>query len=201
MTDPYKVLGVSPDASDDEIKKAYRELAKKYHPDNYVDNPLSDLAAEKMKEINEAYDTIINNRRNGNTGGYSGSSSGSSSSTGFSKVREYIFNGNYTQAEAILNSTPIQSRNAEWNFLKGCVAMKNQYYTQAHSYLQRACTMDPTNEEYRSVYNQLTSAQNQYGGFNTSRTGGDCSTCDLCSTLICADCCCECMGGDLISCC
>lgn len=202
MTDPYKVLGVDPGASDDEVKKAYRELAKKYHPDNYVNNPLSDLAAEKMKEINEAYDKIVNNRKNGYTGGYSShTGSTGSSSTGFSKAREYIFNGDYYQAERILDSTPLQSRNAEWNYLKGCVAMKKQYYTQAHSYLQRACTMDPNNSEYRSVYNQLLNAQNQYGGFNTTRTGGDCSTCDICSSLICADFCCECMGGDLIRCC
>ena len=58
MTDPYKVLGVSPNASDDEIKAAYRQLAKKYHPDNYANNPLADLAEEKMREINEAYDMI-----------------------------------------------------------------------------------------------------------------------------------------------
>ena len=57
MTDPYIVLGVKPDASDEEIKRAYRELARKYHPDNYQNNPLADLAEEKMKEINEAYDT------------------------------------------------------------------------------------------------------------------------------------------------
>ena len=56
MNDPYSVLGVSPDASDEEIKKAYRELARKYHPDNYQNNPLADLAEEKMKAINEAYD-------------------------------------------------------------------------------------------------------------------------------------------------
>ena len=63
MSDPYKVLGVSPNATDDEIKTAYRELAKKYHPDNYAESPLADLASEKMKEINEAYDTIMNDRR------------------------------------------------------------------------------------------------------------------------------------------
>ena len=58
MTDPYKVLGVSPNATDDEIKKAYRELARKYHPDNYTDTNLAELAEEKMKEVNEAYDQI-----------------------------------------------------------------------------------------------------------------------------------------------
>ena len=65
MTDPYKVLGVSPNATDDEVKDAYRRLARKYHPDNYVNNPLSDLATEKMKEINEAYDEIQRQRKSG----------------------------------------------------------------------------------------------------------------------------------------
>ena len=65
MKDPYSVLGVSKNATDDEIKNAYRELARKYHPDNYGDNPLSDLAGEKMKEINEAYDSIMSHRRGG----------------------------------------------------------------------------------------------------------------------------------------
>ena len=65
MRDPYEVLGVPPTASDDEVKRAYRDLARKYHPDNYVDNPLADLAQEKMKDINEAYDTITRNRAGG----------------------------------------------------------------------------------------------------------------------------------------
>ena len=63
MNDPYKVLNVSPSASDEEVKKAYRDLARKYHPDNYHDNPLADLAQEKMKEINEAYETVQSQRK------------------------------------------------------------------------------------------------------------------------------------------
>ncbi|MFY9382301.1 MAG: DnaJ domain-containing protein, partial [Eubacteriales bacterium] len=62
MNDPYKVLGVRRDATDEEIKKAYYELARKYHPDNYTNNPLTDLVEEKMKEINEAYEQIQKER-------------------------------------------------------------------------------------------------------------------------------------------
>ncbi len=82
MNDPYSVLGVSPNASDDEIKKAYRELVRKYHPDNYNNNPLADLAQEKMKEINEAYDSITKNRSSSGYGGSSGSSSSGAYSSG-----------------------------------------------------------------------------------------------------------------------
>ena len=82
MRDPYEVLGVSPDAGDNEIKKAYRELARKYHPDNYQNNPLADLAEEKMKEINEAYDAITRVRSGGGSG-YSGGSATQSQGGGY----------------------------------------------------------------------------------------------------------------------
>lgn len=79
MTDPYKVLGISPSSTDEQVKSAYRELAKKYHPDSYADNPLADLAQEKMKAINEAYDQIMKERQSGGqqqggyqNGGYAG---------------------------------------------------------------------------------------------------------------------------------
>ena len=84
MTDPYVTLGVSRSASDEEIKKAYRELARKYHPDNYANNPLADLAQEKMKEINEAYSQIEKERSSGSAtqGQYSAYSSSGSSASG-----------------------------------------------------------------------------------------------------------------------
>ena len=75
MTDPYKVLGISPNATDDEVKKAYKELSRKYHPDAYVNNPLANLAEDKFKEVQEAYTQIMNSRAGGGSGnsqGYSG---------------------------------------------------------------------------------------------------------------------------------
>ena len=212
MNDPYKVLGVSPDATDDEIKKAYRALARKYHPDKYRDSDLADLASEKMKEINAAYEQIKemrekggNNAQGGYNGGYNGSYAGNTSSSGnprYNDIRRNINTGNIRQAETLLNNVPVEERNAEWNFLMGCVAVKKGRYVDAQSFFDTACSMDPYNNEYRSAQEQLRMRANGYGGgYNTSRGGGGCSGCDVCSGLLCADCCCECCGGDLISCC
>ena len=65
VTNPYEVLGISPNASNDEVKKAYRELSRKYHPDSYANNPLAELAEEKFKEVQEAYDQIMKQREGG----------------------------------------------------------------------------------------------------------------------------------------
>ena len=80
MNDPYQVLGISRDASDEQVKEAYRNLAKKYHPDNYADSPLKDVANEKMQEVNAAFDEIMNTRRA--AGGASGSGAGQGASGG-----------------------------------------------------------------------------------------------------------------------
>ena len=94
MRDPYEVLGVSKNATDDQIKDAYRVLARMYHPDNYNDNPRSDLAGEKMKEINEAYDAIVNERRHGSSKKSGGNTYNNSyNHTNFPEVRSLINQG------------------------------------------------------------------------------------------------------------
>ena len=210
MTDPYKVLGVAPDASDDEIKKAYRALARKYHPDKYRDSDLADLASEKMKEVNAAYEEIQNMRKNGGASsgssgaGYGGYSTGTSSSTGnpkYNEIRRLLNMGNDRQAEAMLNEVHEGDRGAEWNFLMGCVMVKKGHYVDAQRFFDTACSMDPYNSEYRAAQERLRSRANGYGGGYQTTRGGGCSGCDICSGLLCADCCCECCGGDLISCC
>ena len=204
MNDPYKVLGVSPSATDEEIKQAYRQLAKKYHPDQYAGNPLQDVADEKMKEINEAYDQIISMRKNASSGqGYGGYSGGYSGNSGFNDVRRLINSGRISDAEQILNGVPGENRNAEWHFLKGSCLYRKGYLEEARDHFSRACEMDPGNMEFRNAYNQsMNQRSGVYGGYNPNiRTGGECNTCDVCNSLICADCCCEMMGGDLIPCC
>ena len=209
MNDPYKILGVSPDASDDDIKKAYRQLARKYHPDKYRDSDLADLASEKMKEVNAAYEEIKKMRENGGSSrsgnnsqyGYTGNTSSSGNPT-YSEIRRLINIGNIGQAEQRLYSIPEQDRNAEWNFLMGCVMLRRGNYMDAQRFFDIACSIDPYNNEYRTAQNNLRNRANGYGGgYRTTQGGGGCSSCDICSGLLCADCCCECMGGDLIACC
>ena len=209
MNDPYKVLGVSPSASDEEIKKAYHELARKYHPDNYHDNPLADLAQEKMKEINEAYDTLTKNggayRKTGTGGGANAyQSTGYSHRSGsdseiYERVRRCLNRGDVNEAERLLNT--IDSCGAEWNFLMGSVCYRKGWLDEADRYFQNAAAIEPNNPEYRQAVSFMRSGGNAYrparGG---AYSDGD-SICSVCTTLLAADCCCECMGGDLIPCC
>lgn len=200
MKDPYSVLGVNKNATDEEIKNAYRELARKYHPDNYQDNPLSELASEKMKEINEAYDAIINSRR-GKKNTYDSGYTGNSGASSFPEVRSLIAQNRLEQAQEVLDGVPAANRNAEWYFLNGTVLYRRGWFDQAYTSFATACRMDPSNPEYRSALNRAQGQANAgYNPYRSYGTGG-CNTCDCCTNLICADCLCECMGGDLIPCC
>lgn len=208
MKDPYSVLGVSRNATDDEIKKAYRNLAKKYHPDNYSGSAMAQAAEDKMKEINEAYDTIQKERSGAQSAGYGGAYSGgaynynTSGSTSFAEVRRLIHDGRYSDAELIIDSTPSNDRGAEWNYLKGCLLVQRGLYYDALKYIEIACYLDPANLEYREAKNRMKTRSSGYGQEYTTMRGADnCDCCGACTTLLCADSCCECCGGDIISCC
>ena len=207
MNDPYQTLGVSETATDEEIKKAYRDLARKYHPDNYHDNPLADLAQEKMKEINAAYEQITKERGSGGSrgGAYGGSAyqqyGGRSSSSVLQQVRMAINAGEISRAEALLANYP--DHNAEWNFLRGAVCYRRGWLDEARRYYQTACQMDPGNAEYRQALefmeNGTRAAYSPGGEFGTEICGGG----ELCQRMCCAYLLCSgCgLGGGRIFCC
>ena len=193
MNDPYSVLGVSQNAPDTEIKKAYRELVRKYHPDNYHNNPLSDLAQEKMKEINEAYNNILRMREGGGNyrpgRGFSGSASGGTPEG--AKVRAAINAGDLRLAEELLRT--FSTRNAEWNFLMGSVCYRKGWLEDAMQYFQTAVSMEPGNSEYRQALafmNQGGQAYRTYGHRPAGQHG--CSACDCCAAMLCLNMCCRC---------
>lgn len=184
MKDPYEVLGVPHGASEEEIKKAYKELVRKYHPDKYADNPLADLAQEKMKEINEAYDTLMK-------GGATSTTSRTSNTSGSGQlyeVRRLIQSGQLDAAESMLDGIP--THNAEWYYLRGVIAKRRGWMDEAAQNFRIAVNMDPSNMEYRNALNSsgrgaYTYRQEGYG------TGQNDECCDMCSTLVCLNCLCN----------
>jgi len=216
MSDPYQVLNISPNASDDEVKKAYRELARKYHPDNYHDNPLADLAQEKMKEVNAAYDAIQKQRSGrgasaSSGGGYSTSQRGyggggyqqQSAQTGgaeFQRVRMALNRNDLSMAEQLL--AQISTHNGEWNYLKGTICYRRGWVDEAHRYYQVACQMDPGNGEYRQALNYVQNNADSYRPEGYDVYSSDCFGGNLCLRLGCAYLCCTAGGGmPLIYCC
>ncbi|MCI8303718.1 MAG: DnaJ domain-containing protein [Lawsonibacter sp.] len=193
MRDPYTVLGVSQSASDEEIKKAYRELARKYHPDNYQNNPLADLAEEKMKEINEAYDTITRQR----AGGYAGSSSRSyggyqqgyssaASNPTYARVRNLINAGDLGQAEQLLYE--VGQKDGEWYFLSGSIAYRKGWLDEAMQNYTRAVQLEPNNMEYQQALAVM--QRGAMGGYRPAGYAGGMDTMDCCTTMLCLNCLC-----------
>lgn len=216
--DPFEVLGVSRGASDEEVKNAYRALVKKYHPDNYdEDNPLKDLANEKMQEINYAYDKI-QEMRSGNQNAYKGNNTyyqnyGGNNSGSYdplyAEIRNDINRHRFADAERKLLDIDFASRVAEWHYLMSLVLMSRNNVNDAMRELEIACNMEPGNTEYQRAKEMFNNNARGYGStyYGSAQNGGyrrrtsDQDMCDCCANLICLDCLCECMGGDLIACC
>ena len=213
---PYDVLGVSQNASDDEIKRAYRDLSRRYHPDANINNPLADLAEEKFKEVQEAYDAIMKERENGGysygSGGYSyggGSSSygygnygqqnqSSYQSSEMQAVYNYLNNRRFQDAINVLNR--MQVRDARWYYMSAVANAGIGNNILARDYASQAVNMEPNNLEYRQFLNQLSWNTQRYQTNPYGRGYGNSSPCgtgNLCCDLWIADSLCECMGGDL----
>ena len=209
MTNPYEVLGISPSATDEEVKKAYRELSRKYHPDSYVNNPLAELAEEKFKEVQQAYEHIMKQRQNG--GGYSSYNRGYANTNQsynyntddqagmqLQAARNYINARRFHEALNVLNG--ISNRNAMWYYYSSVANMGIGNNIVAVEHARQAAAMEPNNMEYVNYANQL-----QFRGQRYQTTGygygrNSYSTGDMCCDLWCADTLCECMGGDLCAC-
>lgn len=200
MNNPYSVLGVNENSSEEEIKNAYRALAKELHikASNGDNNALI-----QMNELDMAYDEIMSIRNNG----YSSTSYNNSNDnfnndySQFFDIREKINNGRFDDAEVILDGIPKDIRTGEWYYLKGKIQQNRGWFDEAYKNYATACSKEPQNAEYKNAFDNLNNFTK--GGYRQTHNADNkgCSSCDICTGLICADCCCECFGGDLIPCC
>ncbi len=205
MNDPYKILGVSQSATDDEIKKAYRNLARKYHPDNFAGTPMAELAEEKMKQLNQAYESLTKMREHGDRNG-----SGTTHTDGYDvntiayrRIRRLINDEKMDEANAALDYISPTARGAEWNFLKGCILVRRGWYYDAQKYFETASYLDPGNSEYTAAAESLKQARSQRSEKKQKedkKRGQKDGVCANCTDKMCSGCC-ECLGGNSILCC
>lgn len=194
MNNPYEYLGVGRNATEKDIMDAYRRIAGEITNANIPDSEKT----QRMNDLNNAYDTILNDLRGASS--YAGNQNAyNCGNSQYNDVRQCINSGRIDDAETILNGVPTQLRNGEWHFLKGIIHQRRGWLNEAYSCYQTACSMEPNNQEYRAAFNSLNNNAN--GGYRTTKKTNNGDVCNICSTLLCADCCCECLGGDLIPCC
>ena len=157
--DPYRILGLKPDASEEEVKRAYRQLAKKYHPDM---NPGDAHAAKMMNDINAAYDQIKNPPKQTTTqnaydpfAGWYQQQSSQEQNTEFQAARHYVQMGSYQDALYVLRQVPSGQRNAEWYYLSAVANTNLGNRVLGYEQINQACRMEPDNYQYQAVREQI----------------------------------------------
>lgn len=221
MYDPYAVLGIGRDATDEEVKKAYRGLSRRYHPDANVNNPNKDKAEEKFKEIQQAYQRIMDERERGQRGGYysgqresgpngpgrggfDGTYGGRRANGGTDEeaayqqaAMNYIRSGHYKEAQNVLGQ--IKRKDARWYYLSAIVNSGLGNNVTAVEHAKKALELEPGNMQYRQLLEQLEgggswyhSKRAPYGGFGAGQNGF-CTR--LCFTYLLCNLCCG--GGGL----
>lgn len=203
---PYKVLGLTEDAGEEEIKAAYRALAQKYNPEHYEAGPLREEAEARMTELNEAFDALMGAIRTGapvrGASGGEEPDAGASANGRYRAIRQLIHSGAVEQALAELNAIQGGGNDAEWNFLVGSAYYYKGWVADALRYFQAACRLAPGNREYEAALHNL---QNSAGGAmpgspyanggNAGAQAVGCSCCDMCTAMMCMDMCCSCGRG------
>lgn len=215
---PYVILGVDENVSDDQLYEAYRAKRAEYSEARFQPGEAGADAAEKMEELDNAYSDILADRKNRGADG--------NPSSAFAEIEQMIKDGKLNEAQSRLDN--MNQRPAEWHYLQSIVFYRKNWYGESKKQLEMACQQDPSNHKYSDALMRLNnrmnqgqhahaqrqpngnqhdpnqrSGQNQQNPYNDpNRQMGGCGTeMNCCANLICADCCCEMMGGDLISCC
>lgn len=212
MYNPFQILGVSENVTQNELYEAYKEKRALYSDKRFAPGEEGAEAARKLQEIEEAYNAANDILRSNYDIGYRGD---------LGKAEEYIKDNRLDEAQAILDSD--RNRSAKWHYLQAVIFYKKGWISDSLRQVEFAVSMEPDNQTYRETLENLKRKMNANTGHKDSSfyagdpqnnqgktysqgpmngaTARGCSACDCCSSLICADCCCECMGGDLISCC
>lgn len=213
MLDPYSVLSVSRDASMDEIKKAYRALSRKYHPDANINNPNKDQAEEKFKQVQQAYDQIVKERENGGSGQWNGGFGGYGGYQNSYQSQEdqhsmemraaynYINAGHYQEALNVLNR--MEQRDGQWYYFHAIAGSGAGNMAGAMEDARRAVEMEPSNMQYQRLYQQLQSGGQRYQdvgqGYGYQRPGAGMGNC--CLQCLCLNMCCPGTGCCCMPCC
>ena len=213
MTDPYEVLGLKRGASDEEIKKAYRNLSRRYHPDANINNPNAAQAEEKFKQVQAAYDQIMKEMEQGYSGygstngyggyGYGGAGYGSGGTTGstdeytmhLNAAMNYIRAGRYNEALNVLSG--MEQKNAQWYYLSAIAnnGLGNNVVALEHA--KQAAAMEPGRMEYQALVSRLQGGGGWYDQMSTPYGGMQVMGNDFCCKLCLANMMCNlcCFGG------